>query len=121
MEEKICPECERPIYGRSDKKFCSDGCRNAFNNKQNAGDREMIRKINQQLQKNRRILDEFFGSDRNPAHRDDMLRAGFDFNFYTHITKGNNQDLQHNCYDHYYYSKDQIFFDIGKSADVRLP
>ena len=36
MEEKMCPECGKPVFGRIDKKFCSDACRNAFNNKANS-------------------------------------------------------------------------------------
>ena len=33
--EKQCLECGDKIVGRIDKKFCSDGCRNAYNNKVN--------------------------------------------------------------------------------------
>ena len=33
--KKQCPECEDPIIGRTDKKFCSDGCRNSYNNRVN--------------------------------------------------------------------------------------
>ena len=32
---KTCLECGEKIVGREDKKFCSDGCRNAYNNKIN--------------------------------------------------------------------------------------
>lgn len=34
--QKKCLECERPVFARVDKKFCSDGCRNAYNNKNKA-------------------------------------------------------------------------------------
>ena len=34
---KVCPECGEKIIGRVDKKFCSDYCRNAFNNKSKQG------------------------------------------------------------------------------------
>ncbi|MCI1778409.1 MAG: DUF2116 family Zn-ribbon domain-containing protein [Bacteroidales bacterium] len=30
-EEKYCPVCGERIYGRSDKKFCSDECRTFYN------------------------------------------------------------------------------------------
>ena len=33
--KKQCPECGGNIIGREDKKFCSDYCRNAYNNKVN--------------------------------------------------------------------------------------
>ena len=31
-----CPECGDKLKGRADKKFCSDACRNAYNNKLNS-------------------------------------------------------------------------------------
>ena len=32
MEKRNCLECKDPVKGRIDKKFCSDYCRNAYNN-----------------------------------------------------------------------------------------
>ena len=28
-----CAYCGKPLFGRTDKRFCNDGCRNAFNRK----------------------------------------------------------------------------------------
>ena len=33
--DKLCLECGDKLFGRIDKKFCSDACRNAYNNKIN--------------------------------------------------------------------------------------
>ena len=54
---KTCPECGDKIVGRIDKKFCSDGCRNAYNNKLNKDGKNLIRNINNRLRKNWRILE----------------------------------------------------------------
>ena len=35
MEKRECLECREPVKGRVDKKFCSDYCRNAYNNNVN--------------------------------------------------------------------------------------
>ena len=35
MQERKCLECGTVLKGRSDKKFCSDYCRNTYNNKVN--------------------------------------------------------------------------------------
>ena len=43
MNLKKCPVCDTGFTGRSDKKFCSDHCRNAFNNKLNACTQKEIR------------------------------------------------------------------------------
>jgi predicted nucleic acid-binding Zn ribbon protein len=49
--EKNCPECGEKIIGRIDKIFCSDQCRNTYNNRQNRASTNLIRKINSKLQK----------------------------------------------------------------------
>jgi hypothetical protein len=47
----------RKIVGRG-QKFCSDGCRNAYNNKINKDSTNFMRNINNKLRKNYRILSE---------------------------------------------------------------
>jgi len=56
METKQCLECGDPVKGRIDKKFCSDYCRNAYNNKVNKDSKNLIRNINNRLRKNHKIL-----------------------------------------------------------------
>ena len=58
MEEKKCLECTEPFRGRSDKKFCSDYCRNTYNNKVDPEDKNLIRNINNRLRRNYNILKE---------------------------------------------------------------
>ena len=53
---KVCLECGEKIVGREDKKFCSDGCRNAYNNKINKDSTNYMRNINNKLRKYYRIL-----------------------------------------------------------------
>ena len=56
--QKKCLECGEKIVGRIDKKFCSDACRNAYNNSVNKDSKNLIRNTNNRLRKNYRILDE---------------------------------------------------------------
>jgi len=53
---KACLECSEKIVGREDKKFCSDGCRNAYNNKINKDSNNFMRNVNNRLRRNYRIL-----------------------------------------------------------------
>jgi hypothetical protein len=55
---KNCLECTEKIVGREDKKFCSDGCRNAYNNKINKDSNNYMRNTNNKLRKNYRVLSE---------------------------------------------------------------
>ena len=57
-QEKSCEECGKAIFGRIDKRFCSDQCRNSFNNRLNSDITNYIRNVNNALRKNRRILAE---------------------------------------------------------------
>lgn len=93
METRKCPECGEVLKGRIDKKFCSDLCRNSFNNKLNSDSNNYVRNINNILRKNRRILEDLLGkSDKLTLPRQKLTDKGFNFSYYTNqnITKTNN-------------------------------
>ena len=102
MEEKHCPECGRPVYGRTDKKFCSDACRNAYNNKANSASTNYMRNVNNALAKNRRILVELNPEGKKKTHRDKLLKKGFDFEFHTNTYTTKAGDVYHFCYEQGY-------------------
>ncbi len=82
----MCLECGDPIRGRTDKKFCADYCRNAYNNRLNRDNRNLVRNIHNRLRKNYRILDSFplnLGKTRTTRSR--LLDKGFDFHYVTHV------------------------------------
>ena len=54
--EKLCLECNQPLFGRIDKKFCNDYCRNSYNNRSNKVANDYVRKVNVILRKNRKII-----------------------------------------------------------------
>jgi hypothetical protein len=47
-----CLYCDKPLNGRSDKKFFNDYCRNAFNNQLKSANDPVVRNINNALIKN---------------------------------------------------------------------
>ena len=86
MSVRTCLECDTEIRGRIDKKFCSDYCRNAYNNKLNKDSKNLVRNINNRLRKNYRILDSFQlkeGKTRTTKNR--LLDKGFDFDYITNL------------------------------------
>jgi len=92
METKKCLECEEVIKGRSDKKFCSDYCRNAYNNKVNTKSKNLIRNTNNRLRKNFKILNELNVSGKTKITKNKLLDTNFDFKLFTSIytTKAGN-------------------------------
>ncbi|TMU54757.1 hypothetical protein [Flagellimonas algicola] len=86
MSEKKCLECGDVLVGRIDKKYCSDHCRNAYNNRLNKDSKNLVRNINNRLRKNYRILDSFplkEGKTRTTKMR--LMDKGFDFEYITNL------------------------------------
>jgi hypothetical protein len=99
MTVKVCPECGEKIIGRSDKKFCSDLCRNAYNNKLNTDATNFVRNINNALRKNTR------------SH---LFSEGFDFTYFTSIRKTQKGSVYHFVYDFGYLELENDFFLVVK-------
>lgn len=99
---KYCIDCGESLSGRADKKFCSDICRNSFNNKLNSDTNNYVRNINNVLRKNRRILGELNPNDKTTVHVDKLTEKGFMFSFYTHIYTTRKGDHYYFCYEHGY-------------------
>lgn len=83
--KRQCIECGETLIGRSDKKFCSDYCRNAYNNSLNKNTKNFIRNINNRMRKNWRILEELNPERESKTTRSKLLDKGFDFNYFTSI------------------------------------
>jgi predicted nucleic acid-binding Zn ribbon protein len=81
--ERLCPECGEKIKGRSDKKFCSDACRNAFNNALNKDSKNLVRNINNRLRKNYRILEALNSKDKTKVRKETLAKHGFSFKYFT--------------------------------------
>ncbi|RIH62910.1 hypothetical protein D1164_22455 [Mariniphaga sediminis] len=99
MEERKCLECGEQLRGRADQKFCSDACRNAYNNKKMSGSTNYIRKINRILKKNYTILKELNYNDKTTTYKNALMKQGFNFNHFTHIYKTRNGRIYYFCYD----------------------
>jgi len=92
MESKKCLECGEDIKGRSDKKFCCDYCRNAYNNKVNTNSKNLLRNTNNRLRKNFKILNELNVAGKTKITKSKLLDKNFDFRLFTSIytTKAGN-------------------------------
>jgi predicted nucleic acid-binding Zn ribbon protein len=116
QQDQICIECGTAFKGRADKKFCSDQCRTAYNNRQKSLENNYIRDVNNILKKNRRILVLLNPDGKSKVSRDKLKSKGFDFNYFTstYITKEGAQYFY--CYEQGYLpiEKDQCLLVIKK-------
>jgi hypothetical protein len=101
---KTCLECGEKIVGREDKKFCTDGCRNAFNNKINKDSNNLMRNINNRLRKNYRILVGLntHNEGKTKTTKAKLLAKGFDFNYFTNILNTKTGNTYYFLYDQGY-------------------
>jgi predicted nucleic acid-binding Zn ribbon protein len=107
---KSCLECDEKIIGREDKKFCSDGCRNAYNNKINKDSNNLMRNINNKLRKNYRILSEINVEGKTKASRSKLLSKGFDFEFFTNILHTKTGNTYYFLYDQGYMALENEYY-----------
>ena len=110
MENRKCIECGTPVVGRIDKKFCSDHCRNAYNNRVNKDSKNLIRNINNRLRKNYKVLSELNTSGKTKVSRARLYDKGFDFQLSTSIYKTKTGNTYFYIYDQGYLSLENELF-----------
>jgi len=99
-----CLECGEPIsYGRKDKKFCCDKCKNRYNNRKIVENHRMMEKVNKKLRKNYEILQALVRVGVTRISKLDLSVQGYDFNYVTSYHKFSSKD-EYRCYDIRYYS-----------------
>lgn len=111
---KNCLECNEKIVGREDKKFCSDGCRNAYNNKINKDSNNYMRNVNNKLRKNYRILSEGNPDGKSKISKTKLLSKGFDFEYFTNILNTNTGNTYYFVYDQGYRFLENDFYMLVK-------
>ena len=118
--DKLCLECGDKLFGRIDKKFCSDACRNAFNNKINKASKNLIRNTNNRLRKNHRILEALNPNKKTKTTREKLIEKGFDFKYITSIytTQAGTQDYF--VYNQGYLPLENNYYALVKREDYLI-
>lgn len=112
--KKKCLECEENIVGRSDKKFCSDYCRNAYHNKINKDSTNLIRTVNNRLRKNYRILAALRPEKKAKTTKTHLLDKGFSFEHITSLYTTKNGTIYYFVYNLGYLPLADDFYIIVK-------
>lgn len=112
--QKQCLECGEKLVGRSDKKFCGDYCRNAYNNNINKDSKNLIRNINNRLRKNWRILETLNPNQKTKTTRNKLIQYGFDFNYFTSTYTTKAGKTYYFVYDQGYLPLEEDYFALVK-------
>jgi|SRR5690554_2905961 len=105
-DKRLCQECEAQLNGRRDQKFCGDYCRNTFNNRLNEDSSKYMRRLNNILRKNRRILKKLNPDGKKTVDGITMAEEGFNFHYYTNIYTTQKGSQYIFCYDQGYLKMD---------------
>lgn len=123
--ERQCLYCGDPIRnGRSDKKFCDVGCKDAYYNEIKSAELCEISKIDGILKRNRRILKKLYDSRQKVKlfSREELIKEGFEFGFQTHVavTRIKSNEIIF-CYDYGYRGQASGPYEIFRSfASVQV-
>lgn len=114
--ERKCLDCGDTLRGRSDKKFCSDQCRNNYNNKLNRDSNNFVRNVHGLLRKNRRILSDLVAEGKTVIHKDALYALGYNFSFFTHIVESKEGTKFQYCFDYGFSERDEEFVELRQSS-----
>ena len=118
--KKLYLECETPLVGKVDKKFCNDMCRNSYNNLINKDANEYVRKANVILRQDRRILSSLMnGSDKGKANKEQLLLNCFNFYYYTNICQTKQGKKYYFNYELGYLELEEEQFGLVKKTRLR--
>lgn len=114
--KKQCNVCGTIISGRADKKFCSDDCRNTFNNALNRDHKNLIRNINNRLRKNYRTLEKLNTQDKTKVTKASLIKNDFNFEYFTSIYTTKTGSTYFYVYDQGYLALDNDFYLLVKKV-----
>lgn len=116
--EHYCLECGTKLLGRIDKKFCSDQCRNTFNNRLNKDETAYMKNVNRILRKNRRILKVLNPNGKAKVKKHTLLAHGLVFKHFTHTFKNREGKVYYFCYEYGYLPLDNDFFALVVNKNI---
>jgi predicted nucleic acid-binding Zn ribbon protein len=116
---RTCLACDKPLKGRSDKKFCDDACRNIYNNELKSITNNQMRNVNNALSKNSRILEELLpdGEETAKTTQRKLLQKGFLFKYVTHLYTTKTGKIYYYCYDYGYLPLDNEWYLIVRRKE----
>lgn len=112
--ERKCIVCDTKLVGRADQKFCSDYCRNSYNNTLRRDSNNLVRNVNNILRKNYRILESLNKHDKTKTTKAKLQQLGFSFDYFTSIYTTKSGSRYFYLYDQGYLELDNDFYLLVK-------
>ena len=115
-----CLECGEKInYGRTDKKYCCDECRNRYHNHQSQASRNVKRRVLSLLEKNYQVLDVLVRSEVEAIRLTEAMAMGFNPNIMTSCNMDSRRKKIY-CFDISYVMTANRLSSISKIQNLSL-
>lgn len=115
---RTCLSCGEPLFGRSDKKFCNDSCRNNYHHQQNHEQTNLMRNINNALRRNRAALKQLNPDGKTKVRKSQLEKLGFNFKYFTSIYTTRDNRVYYFVYDQGYLPLENDYFALVENADI---
>lgn len=113
-DKSKCLECGTTMsYGRSDRKFCCEKCKNKYNNREKINLRSCKTKVDRAIQKNYDILRSLLKSGITQLPISELYAMDFNPTFITSYTRCGKHTV-FSCYDISFIISDSRIFNIHR-------
>lgn len=120
QEQHRCLECGGEIrYGRKDRKFCSEDCKNRHHNSTHRSERQYKRMVTAILERNYEILEELVRSEITAIWVADAIAIGYNPAYVTSYRRHGKRSICH-CFDISYVTTSNRMTSISKIQNLSL-
>ena len=116
---EACLECGTVFYGRRNKRFCCDACKNRFHNRRSQAFRGIKTRVVSILEKNYSILSSLLSGQVYAVTRSELCLLGYSPGFLTSCIKVDKHE-QCSCYDICYNRTANRIYNIRRLPVVEL-
>lgn len=101
MQKPTCISCGKTFIGRTDKKYCSQACKNTFNYQRRSNTKSATKTIDTILHKNREILEVIMGPKRKrmKISKTELTKMGFQSEYITGFYINSQDKMYRYVYD----------------------
>ena len=120
-EDCQCLQCGAPLYGRRDKRFCSQDCKDRYHYALQADSRRYRRRVLVNLEQNYALLDELVESGVSEVSRIDLVVQGFKPGLVTGYTRRRGAQDELRCFDISYCMSELRLSHISRIKTIKPP
>ncbi len=102
---RICPVCQQPFRGRTDKIYCSNKCKSINQYEKRQQTETFYLKVEKQLRTNRKVLRRYNKAGKAVVRAEALQKDGFNPKFFTHYWKSTKGDVYLFVYEYGFLKK----------------